>query len=114
MITRVPKTPQTVSSYQKPALGKFRATQVPKGSASAKGSLYLNTQASESSLGMAQKPKAAMGSVSSNNYQRIKPTISLQNPGNRFTSPKVSASIGSLSKTASMPHETRKKNMSSK
>ena len=76
MLTRVPKTPQTTASYRKPTAGKARAAQLPKGSASAKSSFYLNSQASTSSLGLAQKPRAALGSSQSNNYPGIKATIS--------------------------------------
>ena len=42
MLTRVPKTPQT-TTYRKPAAGRARAAQLPKGSASAKSSFYLNS-----------------------------------------------------------------------
>ena len=45
MITKFPKTPSTNHNYRKPATntGKARAAQVPKGSASAKSSFFLNS-----------------------------------------------------------------------
>lgn len=124
MITKFPKTPST-NNYRKPNTntGKARAAQVPKGSASAKSSFFLNSQASTSSLAHSAKRGGFMSSQgnhpvpmdnSASGSSTLKGTKSQQNPGGRFASPKVSASGFGLSKTATIQHEKRNPNMSTK
>ena len=126
MITKFPKTPNTNHNYRKPNTntGKVRAAQIPKGTASAKSSFFLNSQASTSSLAHSSKPRT--GFMSSQGEHRVgmdnsavssslKGTKSQQCPG-RFASPKVSAPNGwGLSKTTTNPNEAKRaNNMSTK